>query len=240
MWERTYSKIRKELLDMQITGLSTTTRPTVDSEWYNNHLKFMAKTDTIPDFSSWHILATDRNLRESKAQFDTLRKKYKLPERPININEYASWDGEQNPAGAVFYISRFEGHNTHGHCANGASQGQLHDFLANLLNLVKNSGGDYSPAGEWHVYQYYNQGMNGNRVWTFPSDDGLFEVYATRGGSARTVKILATIRSVAGKKTYNLAITGLSAVKVKGPTVRLELADSMAPTFLLALELLLI
>ncbi|KAF5584813.1 glycoside hydrolase family 39 [Fusarium pseudocircinatum] len=220
MWKRTYERIRKELPGVQITGPSTTTPPTVDSEWYNNYLKFIAKTNTIPDFYSWHLLATDRNLRESKAQFDTLRKKYKLPERPININEYASWDGEQNPAGAVFYISQFERHNAHGLRANWASQGQLHDFLANLL--VKNSGGDYSPAGEWHVYQYYNQAMKGNRVATSPSDDELFEVYATRGGSAGTVKILAAIRPVAGKKTYNLAITGLSAVKVKGSTVRVR------------------
>ncbi|KAI1026309.1 hypothetical protein LB503_012874 [Fusarium chuoi] len=220
MWKRTYERIRKELPGVQITGPSTTTPPTVDSEWYNNYLKFIAKTNTIPDFYSWHLLATDRNLRESKAQFDTLRKKYKLPECPININEYASWDGEQNPAGAVFYISQFERHNAHGLRANWASQGQLHDFLANLL--VKNSDGDYSPAGEWHVYQYYNQVMKGNRVGTSPSDDELFEVYATRGGSAGTVKILAAIRPVAGKKTYNLAITGLSAVKVKGPTVRVR------------------
>ncbi|KAF5534685.1 glycoside hydrolase family 39 [Fusarium mexicanum] len=220
MWKRTYERIRKELPDVQITGPSTTTPPTVDSEWYNNYLKFIAKTNTIPDFYSWHLLATDRNLRESKAQFDTLRRKYKLPERPININEYASWDGEQNPAGAVFYISQFERHNTLGLRANWASQGQLHDFLANLL--VKNSGGDYSPAGEWHVYQYYNQAMKGNRVGTSPSDDELFEVYATRGGSAGTVKILAAIRPVAGKKTYNLAITGLSAVKIKGTTVRVR------------------
>ncbi|KAF5536109.1 glycoside hydrolase family 39 [Fusarium phyllophilum] len=204
MWKRACDRIRKEL----------------PASEYNNYLKFIAKTNTIPDFYSWHLLATDRNLRESKAQFDTLRKKYKLPERPININEYASWDGEQNPAGAVFYISQFERHNAHGLRANWASQGQLHDFLANLL--VKNSGGDYSPAGEWHVYQYYNQAMKGNRVGTSPSDDELFEVYATRGGSAGTVKILAAIRPVAGKKTYNLAITGLSAVKVKGPTVRVR------------------
>ncbi|KAG5758950.1 hypothetical protein H9Q72_012922 [Fusarium xylarioides] len=205
MWKRTYERIRKELPGVPITGPSTTTPPTVDSQWYNNYLKFIAKTNTIPDFYSWHLLATDRNLRESKAQFDTLRKKYKLPERPININEYASWDGEQNPAGAVFYISQFERHNAYGLRANWASQGQLHDFLANLL--VKNSGGDYSPAA---------------LVGTSPSDDELFEVYATRGGSAGTVKILAAIRPVAGKKTYNLAITGLSAVKVKGPTVRIR------------------
>ncbi|KAM0552425.1 hypothetical protein ACHAPJ_007986 [Fusarium lateritium] len=220
MWKRTYDRIRKELPGVQITGPSTTTPPTVDSEWYNNYMKYIAKTNTIPDFFSWHLLATDRNLRESKQQFDTLRKKYKLPERPININEYASWDGEQNPAGAVFYISQFERHNAHGLRANWASQGQLHDFLANLL--VKNGGGDYSPAGEWHVYNYYSQVMKGNRVATSPSDDELFEVYATRGGSAGTVKVLAAIRPVAGKKTYNLAITGLSALKIKGPTVRVR------------------
>ncbi|KAF5617038.1 glycoside hydrolase family 39 [Fusarium tjaetaba] len=105
---------------------------------------------------------------------------------------------------------------SHGLGANWASQGQLHDFLANLL--VKNS----SPAGEWHVYQYYSQAMKGNRVGTSRSDDELFEVYATRGGSAGTVKILAAIRPVARKKTCNLSITGLSGVKVKGPTVRIR------------------
>ncbi|KAF4501007.1 glycoside hydrolase family 39 [Fusarium agapanthi] len=133
-----------------------------------------------------------------KRTYERIRK-YTLPERAININEYASYDGEQNPAGAVFYISQFERHDSHGLRTNWASQGQLHDFLDNLL--VKNSGRDYSPAGEWHVYQYYSQAMKGNQVGTSPSDDELFEVYVTRGGSAGTVKILAAIRPVAGKKT---------------------------------------
>ncbi|KAF5645131.1 glycoside hydrolase family 39 [Fusarium sp. NRRL 52700] len=187
-WKRTYDRIRKELPGVQITGPSTTTPPTVDSERYNNYLKFITKTNTIPDFYSWHLLATGLNLRESKAQFDTLRKKHKLPERPININD----------------------------------------------------DGDYSPAGEWHVYQYYNQAMKGNRVGTSPSDDELFDVYVTRGGSAGTVRILAAIRPVAGKKTYNFAIAGLSAVKIKGPTVRVRTYRLDGPTFLLLLELLLI
>ncbi|KAJ3536811.1 hypothetical protein NM208_g6564 [Fusarium decemcellulare] len=223
MWKRT-----KELPDVHITGPSTTVPPTLDSEWWQNYMKYIARTNTIPDSYSWHLLRTDRNLRESKQQFDTLRKKYKLPERPININEYAWLDEEQSPAGAVFYISQLERHNAHGLRANWASTGQLHDFLANLL--VKNNAGDYSPTGEWHVYKYYSQEMKGNRVATSPSDDEFFEVFATRGNSAGSVKVLASIRPGAGKKTYNLSISGLSSLKIKGSNVNIRTYRFDGPT----------
>ncbi|KAF4462826.1 glycoside hydrolase family 39 [Fusarium albosuccineum] len=219
---------RKELPDVHITGPSTTVPPTLDSEWWQNYMKYIARTNTIPDSYSWHLLRTDRNLRESKQQFDTLRKKHKLPERPININEYAWLDEKQSPAGAVFYISQLERHNAHGLRANWASTGQLHDFLANLL--VKNNAGDYSPTGEWHVYKYYSQEMKGNRVATSPSDDEFFDVFATRGNSAGSVKVLASIRPGAGKKTYNLSISGLSSLKIKGSNVNIRTYRFDGPT----------
>ncbi|KAH7122116.1 glycoside hydrolase superfamily [Dactylonectria estremocensis] len=204
LWKRTYERIRL------------------------NYLKYIARTNTIPDIYSWHLLNPERNVRESKEQFQSLLKKCKLPERPININEYA-WVGndEQSPAGAVFYISQLERHNAHGLHANWGSNGGLHDLMANVL---VSGNGDYSPTGEWHVYSYYSKEMKGQRVATSPSDDELFEVYATRGGGAGSVKVLAAIRPVAGKKTYDLSISGLSALKIKGSTVRVRTKRFDGPT----------
>ncbi|CVL07252.1 uncharacterized protein FMAN_15354 [Fusarium mangiferae] len=220
MWKRAYETIRKELPDVPITGPSTTTPPSLDNTWWNNYLKYIARTKTVPDVYSWHLLNPERNLRESKEQFEVLRKRYGLPEKPLNINEYA-WVGndEQSPAGAVFYISQLERHNAQGLRANWGSGPKLQDLMANLL--IKNDD-DYSPTGEWHVYSYYYKEMRGQRVATSPSDDEFFEVYATRGGTAGTVRVLASVRPVAGKKTYNLVIKGLHSVKITGKTVRVR------------------
>ncbi|KAH7156082.1 hypothetical protein EDB81DRAFT_840306 [Dactylonectria macrodidyma] len=209
--KRTYERIWlvyviAELPDVLITRPSTAAPPSVDNQWYQNYLKYIARTNTIPDVYSWHLLNPSRNLREFKEQFQTLLKKYKLPERPININEYA-------------WISQLERHNAHGLRANWGSGGGLHDLMANLF---VNNTGDYSPTGEWQVYSYYNKEMKGQRVATSPSDDELFEVHATRGGSAGPVKVLAAIRLVAGKRTCNLSISGLLALKITGSTVRVR------------------
>ncbi|KAF4462673.1 glycoside hydrolase [Fusarium albosuccineum] len=217
MWERTHTRIRNELPGVPITGPSTSTPATANNQWWEAYMKHISKTATVPDIYSWHLLSPNRNLRESKQQFEVLRKDNKLPNRPLTINEYA-WTGndEQSPAGAVFYISQLERHNAHGLRANWGSGPQLHDLMANLL--VKQDG-NYSPTGEWHVYNYYHKEMKGFRVTTSPSDDEFFEVYATHAGSPSSVKVLASVRPIAGTKTYGLSISGLSAVGISGQSV---------------------
>ena len=200
-------------------------------------MRFIAKNDAVPDIYTWHLLRTNRNLRESSSQFDELRRRNSLPERPIVINEYAAADNhEQSPAGGVFYISQFERHNTHGLRANWGSASKLHDLLANLLGKRDD---EYYPVGEWHVYNYYKEKMTGDRVATSPSQDELFEVYATHDGTIGSVKILAAVRPVAGRRTYDLTVTGLAdlgfrgthvnirTLRFDGPDISTEIRDSV-------------
>lgn len=193
--------------DIEITGPSSASPPTTGQAWWENYVTYIAETDTVPDQYSWHQLIAQRNLRESKAQFDGFLQDRGLPERPININEYGALnDDEQAPAGAVFYISQLERHECIGLRANWASGPQLQDLLS---NLVVNEDGTYKPTGEWHVYDYYVNQMTDSRLATSPSEDELFEVYATGGDSYDTVKILASVRPIAGLKKYDIAVTGL-------------------------------
>ncbi|EEU42698.1 uncharacterized protein NECHADRAFT_47861 [Fusarium vanettenii 77-13-4] len=209
-----------ELPEVLISGPSASQPATESSSWWQNYMRFIAENDAVPDIYTWHLLIPNRNLRESSSQFDKLRRRNSLPERPVVINEYAAWDNhEQSPAGGVFYISQLERHNTHGLRANWGSASKLHDLLANLLGK---RDGEYYPVGEWHVYNYYKEKMTGDRVATSPSEDELFEVYATHGGTVGSVKILAAVRPVAGRRTYDLTVTGLAHLGFRGTRVNVR------------------
>lgn len=132
---------------------------------------------------------------------------HKLPDRPIDINEYA-WPSEQNPAGSAFYISQLERHNMRGLRANWGSGSGLHDLLA---NLVGKSGKDYFANGEWQLYKYY-AAMTGDRLATTASSDRRFDVFATKSGNA--VKIMAGTRSV--KAAYDISVSGLAGLGLSG------------------------
>jgi hypothetical protein len=129
---------------------------------------------------------------------------YKLPERPIDINEYAAKE-EQNPANSVYYIAQLERHNLRGLRANWGSGGDLHNFLADLVH--KGSDGAYHPNGEWQLYKYYAQ-MGGDRLVTTASSDSRFDVFATKAGSV--VKIIAGTRTILAP--YNIKVSGLQSL----------------------------
>lgn len=183
-------------------------------------MSYIAETNTIPDQYAWHLLSANRNLRESKEQFETLLQENGLPQRPININEYGALnDDEQTPAGAVFYISQLERFGAQGLRANWASGPLLQDLLS---NLVVNQDGTYKPTGEWHVYDYYVNKMQGSRLATSASADEVFEVYATRVDSYDTTKILASVRPIAGIKEYDITVTGLREAGLTSDTVQVK------------------
>ncbi|CRK13242.1 hypothetical protein HYQ45_013388 [Verticillium longisporum] len=228
-WARTYARIRKDLPEVLITGPSTSEPATAGSAWWQKFTAFIAANDAVPDIYSWHLLRTNRNLRESTDEWNTLRQRSSLPERPIVISEYASNNGdEQSPAGGVFYIAQLERHNTHGLRANWGSASKLHDLLANLLG--KRPSGEYFPVGEWHVYDYYVNQMTGQRAATKPSTDEAFEVYGTHAGTVGSVKVLAAVRPVAGRRTYHVTITGLSSVEFSGDRVKIRTRRFDGPT----------
>ena len=93
--------------------------------------------------------------------FVALLQNQALPQRPIDINEYAALE-EQNPANSVFYLAQLERHNLRGLRANWGSGNKLHDDVA---NLVYNNNSEYLANGDWQSYKYYAS-MKGDRVGT--------------------------------------------------------------------------
>ncbi|KAL4814908.1 glycoside hydrolase superfamily [Aspergillus spinulosporus] len=186
-----------------ITGPSFAHAPTIDSTYWNSWASVVAGNQTLPDIYSWHQIGIwEREPDRSVADFKALLDLYGLPDKPIDMNEYA-WTTEQNPANSAFYLAQLERHNVRGLRANWGSGGGLHDYLANLV-YKNESDGEYHPNGEWHLYNYYAN-MTGNRVETTAAADRQFDVFATtsRGG----VKILAGTRSV--QAAYDVTVRNL-------------------------------
>jgi hypothetical protein len=173
-----------------------------DGKW-QAWLESVAGNDTVPDRYSWHQIGTgSREPDTTIPDFTTLREQYGVPEKPIDINEYAALD-EQNPANPVFYLAQLERYNLRGLRANWGSKTDLHDWMANLI--YKDSTG-YYPNGEWQVYKYY-AAMEGERVATTASADRKFDVFATK--DEQTIKVLAGTRTI--KAAYDITVGGLSA-----------------------------
>lgn len=173
-----------------------------DEKW-QAWLESVAGNETIPDRFSWHQIGTgSREPDTTIPDFTTLRERYGVPEKPIDINEYAALD-EQNPANSVFYLAQLERHNLRGLRANWGSKTDLHDWMANLI--YRDSDG-YYPNGEWQVYKYY-AAMTGERVLTSASEDRKFDVFATK--DTQTIKILAGTRTI--QAPYNITVNELDA-----------------------------
>lgn len=163
----------------------------------------IAADDIVPDIYSWHQIGDwQREPDRVVPDFNTLRNRYNLPERPIDLNEYA-WPTEQNPGTSAFYLAQLERNNLRGLRANWGSGSDLHNFMADLL--FQNADGTYSANGEWQLYNYYAH-MVGGRVATAASADIKFDVFATISGI--NVKIIAGTREV--QSTYEIAISGMS------------------------------
>lgn len=173
---------------------------------------FIAQNQTIPDQWTWHMEGGSGNMIEYKKGLDDLRAKYSLPEKPININEYAVYD-EQVPAGSAWWIAQLERINAIGLRGNWLSGDQLHDFLASLLsksgapNTYSATGNDYYANSDYQLYKFYNQNMTGDRYATTPSDDGYLDAYATVGDKAR---VMVGVRLNTG--TWTLQLNNLDSL----------------------------
>lgn len=190
-------------------------RPFPDDTWWTNWLSQIAANDTIPDQYSYHLEgdtgASDNDLQNTNISLSELLTTYDLPDRQININEYAAAN-EQVPAGAAWWISRLERYNAIGLRGNWLGDTALHDLMANLLTKEADpydyAATDYVPVGEYQVYKYYNLNMTGNRVETTGSGDSLFDVYAT--ADSDKVRVLAGTWNAAGQ--WYITIDQLSEV----------------------------
>ncbi|KAI8293073.1 hypothetical protein K4K56_005311 [Colletotrichum sp. SAR 10_98] len=173
----------------------------VDANW-RAWMQAVAQGNVAPDIYSWHqIGAWEREPDTTVPALRALLADYGLPERPIDVNEYA-WPDEQNPANSAYYLAQLERHNIRGLRANWEGGENLHNYLGNLI--AKNDQG-YYPNGEWQLYKYYAN-MVGERVLTAASSDLKFDVFAVL--SNRYLKILAGTRTVQNR--YDIVLKGLA------------------------------
>jgi hypothetical protein len=200
---------------VEISGPSLALRPVSGNTWWTDWLDQIAGNDTVPEQYSYHLEGGseewDNDLQNTNATLAALLKTYNLPDRQININEYAN-HGEQVPAGAAWWISRLERYDAFGLRGNWLSGWTLHDLMANLLTKVSNpsdyNATDYAAAPEFQVYKYYNLNMTGSRVETVGTGDRLFDVYATVDSDK--VRILSGTRITSGN--WQITVDKLSAV----------------------------
>jgi hypothetical protein len=139
---------------------------------------------------------------------------YKLPIKPLNIDEYGTFP-EQVPCGSAWWIAQLERVNAQGLRGNWLSGWSLHDFMGSLLSKPNAGTSSYSetatgyfPNGDYQVYKYYNLNMTGHRVGSSPSADLKLDTYTTVGSDS--VRILTGVRITTG--TWQITVNDLSAV----------------------------
>ena len=194
---------REKLPELQICGPSFANSPALDDEHWSTWLSTIAENDIVPDIYSWHHIGGQAP-DPAAADFASLIETHSLPERPIDVNEYA-WPEQQNGAYTAWYISQLERNEMRGLRANWAMGPELHDFLA---NLVFKDGEEYKPTGEWYLYEYY-AAMEGERAASEASEDGLFDAFAVVQEDG-TAKIIAGTASVVDP--YEISVSGVSAL----------------------------
>ncbi|KAH7360654.1 glycoside hydrolase superfamily [Rhexocercosporidium sp. MPI-PUGE-AT-0058] len=213
MWGRTYHRLRNELPGVLLIGPAFSATPSPGSTWWTSYLSFIKNNASVPDQYVWHMEGGGGDMQGVSGALQSLLKTYGLPNKPINIDEYATYD-EMCPAGAAWWISQLERVNAIGLRGNWLSGNKLHDFMASLIskpNAESNyspTAGDYFPNGEFQVYKYYNKNMTGHRVSTLPSADLKLDIYATVG----TDKVRVLTGSRITKGTWDITIKGLSSV----------------------------
>ncbi|KAH9821489.1 glycoside hydrolase superfamily [Melampsora americana] len=215
MWKKAFSACRKKMKFVPISGPSTSGEPLESNTWWQNWAEFVAKHKCVPDQYSWHMEGGGSDLQRSTRGLAAIKKKYDLPDRPLNINEYAIFN-EQVPAGSAWWIAQLERVDAYGVRGNWLSKDQLHDFLSSLLSKPGNpenknynaKAGDYFPNGDYQVYKFYCQKMTGTRVQTSPSADLKLDVYATVGSKSA----IALVGVRAGTGNWTLELNKLSAL----------------------------
>jgi hypothetical protein len=210
LWSRTYSRIRQdsELDGVLISGPSYASQPNTDNDWWTNWVQRIVADQTIPDQYTWHDEPGD--VANDIPRWTAIREQYNLPDREININEYATFD-RQISAGAAWWISRLERYNLRGLRGNWLSGWQLRDFLASLLTKTDTddyTGTGYAGNGEFNVYKYYYQNMTGERATTTGTGDSVMDVFTTV--DTDKVRVLTGVLNQQG--TWYITISGLPAV----------------------------
>lgn len=206
---RTDKCASENLPEVKLRGPTMAYAPDQNRPFWDMFMANIAANETIPDEYSWHHIGDDSNWPDrAKAQFESFRAEYNLPERPISVDEYA-WPWRQDPANTAWYISQMERNDIWAMRANWGSKEDLHDRMADLLG--KTEDGEYYPNGEWWMYKYYAE-MVGERAETKVSEDINFDVFATV--DADVVKVLAGTRTYEEDWTvgdYVIEVAGLDS-----------------------------
>ncbi|CAK1358865.1 hypothetical protein CB0940_02190 [Cercospora beticola] len=209
MYVRTHKRLRQDasLNGVLISGPSSAGQPSLNNNWWTTWLQRVVQDNVIPDQYAWHDEPGDP--ANDANNFTPLLQKYSAPSRPVNINEYATFD-QQTSVGAAWWISRLERLNYIGLRGNWLSKCQLRDFMASLLGKSDTNsctGTGYYGNGEFQVYKYYNRNMTGIRAGTTGSGDGVMDVYATIGSDK-----VRTLTGCTNTGTYYVTINKLSSV----------------------------
>jgi hypothetical protein len=199
---------------IQISGPTLAFLPETTNAWWTGWLAQISGNNTVPDQYAYHLegARTDpgNDLQHTNASLRALLHQYGLPERQVNINEYAELS-EQIPSGYAWWISRLERYNAIGLLGNWQGGTTLHDLFADLLTKVANPNNytatDYAMAAGYPVYQYYASNMTGRRVNTTGSTDRQLDVYATVGKDR--VRLLAGVKVNTG--TWQITVDNMAA-----------------------------
>jgi hypothetical protein len=100
---------------------------------WTNFLSFVKSNSSVPDEWVWHMEGGGGDMEGAYGALTSMLKTYKLPVKPLNIDEYGTFP-EQVPCGSAWWISQLERVNAHGLRGNWLSGLQLHDFMASLLS----------------------------------------------------------------------------------------------------------
>lgn len=198
-----YAKFRQAFgTDVPLQGPTTAEPANAGSTWWQNWAQYVKANNVIPDIYAYHQLSgryspdCGNDPVVSNDQLNQIKANYGLPDRPVQINEYAGAD-EQTPAYTSWFIGRFERTGIQGLRANWGSGKGLHDDLARLL-LVSNNYQTFDTMGDWHVFNYYTQMQTGLITYAGATGSSCFDLYVTQDRSAEQVHILAGTRGQTG------------------------------------------
>ncbi|SPO29088.1 uncharacterized protein UTRI_06037 [Ustilago trichophora] len=198
-----YNKYRAAFGDnVPLQGPTAAEPANAASTWWQNWAQYVRANNVVPDIYAYHQLSgrgspnCGNDPVESNAQLQQIKKTYGLPDRPVQINEYAGSD-EQTPAYTAWFIGRFERTGITGLRANWGSGKGLHDDLARLL-LVSNNYQTFDKMGDWHVFNYYTQSQPGLITLAGATGSSCYDLYVTQDRSANQVHILAGTRGQDG------------------------------------------
>jgi hypothetical protein len=196
-----------------LQGPTTAEPANSQSTWWQNWASYVKANNVIPDIYAYHQLSgrgspnCGNDPVVSNDQLNEIKRAYGLPDRPVQINEFAGAD-EQTPAYTAWFFGRFERTGITGLRANWGSKQGLHDDLARLL-IVSNDYQTFNTAGDWHVNNYYTQKQKGLITLAGATGSTCYDLYVTQDRGAGQVHILAGTRGQDGP--YPITVSNINS-----------------------------